>query len=119
MYFADVDIYSGKVNYVDSYYSNQVEETKESVKVDLNNIDEHKGVVEDVLKNRLNAKNIEFQKAYIRKSGNLFKEDIISKSLNLVYKVEDKYIEFEILYGSKRMRVWVNFLISYPILIFI
>lgn len=103
MYFVKVDIHSGKVDYVDSYYSNQTEETKKSAKVDLNNIDEHKDIAEDVLKNRLNAKNIEFLKAYTRKPGNLFKEDIISKSLNLVYKAEDRYVEFEFLYGSKRM----------------
>lgn len=103
MYFVKVDIHSGKVEYVDSYYSNQAEETKKSAKADLNNIDEHKDIAEDVLKNKLNAKNIEFQKAYIRKPGTLFKEDIINKSLNLVYKAEDKYIEFEFLYGSKRM----------------
>lgn len=103
MYFVDIDIYSGKVNWIDSYYSNQTEETKESVKVNLNNIDEHKKIAEGVLMDKLNAKNIEFQKAYVRKPGNLFKEDIINKSLNLVYKAEDKYIEIEFLYGSKRM----------------
>lgn len=103
MYFTRVDVLSGKVDYVDSHYSNQSEETKESVATDLNKIDEHKEIAEDVLKNRLNARNIEFQKAYTRKPGNLFKEEIISKHLYLVYKAEGKYVEFDFLYGSKRM----------------
>lgn len=103
MYFVKVDIHSGRVDYVDSYYSNQIDETKESVKVDLNNIGEHKDIAENILKDRLNAKNIEFQKAYTRKPGTLFKEDIISKHLYLIYKAEGKYIEFDFLYGSRRM----------------
>lgn len=100
MYFAKVDIYSGRVEYVDSYYSNQKEETKESSETNLNNIDEHKKIAEEVLTDRLNAKNIEFLKAYVREPNNLMP---FNKNLFLVYKAEDKYVEFEFLYGSKRM----------------
>lgn len=106
MYFAAVDIYSGKVDYVDSYYSDQTDETKESAETDLNHIDDHKKIAEEVLTNKLNAKNIEFQKAYIRKPISTIpsnKTISFNKSLYLVYKAEDRYVEIEFLYGSKRM----------------
>ena len=100
MYFAKVDIYSGKVGYVDSYYSGQVEEVGNSQETDLNNIDAHKGVAEEVLKSKLNGENIEFLKAYIPKISNA---PLLKRKVYLVYKAEDKYIEFEFIYGSKRM----------------
>lgn len=102
-YFSKVDIYDGKVEYVDSFYSNQRVEREESVETDLNNIDEHKKIAEEVLIEKLNVKNIEFLKAYIRKPNNVLSYNITSKSLYLVFKAEDKYVEIEFIYGSKRM----------------
>lgn len=100
IYFANVDIYNGKVDFVDSFYSDQREETKKSEKTNLNKIDEHKNIGEEVLRNRLNAENIEFLKAYVKKSNIIHSSD---KLLNLVYKAENRYIQIEFVYGSKRI----------------
>lgn len=100
IYIANIDVYSGKVDYVDSYYSLQKDEREKSAERNLEDIIEHKKIAEEILTNKLNAKNIEFQKAYVRKSTQVVS---FSKSLYLVYKAEDKYIEMEFLYGSKRM----------------
>ena len=102
-YFSKVDIYDGKVEYVDSFYSNQRAEREGSAETDLNNIDEHKKIAEEILIEKLNVKNIEFLKAYIRKPNNVLSYNITSKSLYLVFKAEDKYVEIEFIYGSKRM----------------
>jgi len=66
----------------------------------LKNIDNHKEIAEECLKNKLNGKNIEFLKAYIQKHSNA---PLLSRKVHLVYKAENKYIEFEFIYGSKRM----------------
>ncbi|WP_353095659.1 hypothetical protein [Tissierella praeacuta] len=100
MYFSKVNIYTGKVEYVDTFYSGQVEEVGNSPVTDLKNIDDHKEIAEEFLKNKLNGKNIEFLKAYIPKHSNA---PLLSRKVYLVYKAEDKYIEFEFIYGSKRM----------------
>ncbi len=102
-YFSKIDIYDGKVVYVDSFYSNQKAEREGAAETNLNNIEEHKKIAEEVLMDKLNIKNIEFLKAYIRKPNNLLKYNVTSKSLYLIYKAEDRYVEIEFLYGSKRM----------------
>ncbi|WP_353096790.1 hypothetical protein [Tissierella praeacuta] len=102
-YFSKVDIYDGKVEYVDSFYSNQRAEREGAEETDLNNIEEHKKISEEILIEKLNMENVEFLKAYVRKPNNLLSHKITSKSLYLVFKAEDRYVEIEFLYGSKRM----------------
>lgn len=102
-YFSKIDIYDGKIIYVDSFYSNQKAEREGAAETDLNNIEEHKKIAEEVLIDKLNIKNIEFLKAYIRKPSSALPSNITSKSLYLIYKTEDRYVEIEFLYGSKRM----------------
>ena len=102
-YFSKVDIYDGEVKYVDSFYSNQKAEREGAAETDLNNIEQHKKISEEVLMEKLNMENVEFLKAYVRKPNDLLTHKITSKSLYLVFKTEDKYVEMEFLYGSKRM----------------
>lgn len=100
IYFAKVNIYTARVEWVDSYYSGQGEEVRNSPETDLKNIDNHKSIAEEFLKNKLNGKNIEFLKAYIQKQSYA---PLLSRKVYLVYKAEDRYIEFEFIYGSERM----------------
>lgn len=102
-YFSRVDVYDGKIIFLDSFYSNQKAEREEAAETDLYNIEEHKKLAEEALVDKLNIKDIEFLKAYIRKPDNLLKYNVTSKSLFLIYKAEDRYVEIEFLYGNKRM----------------
>ncbi|WMM25880.1 hypothetical protein RBU61_04200 [Tissierella sp. MB52-C2] len=103
IYFTKVDIYDGNVVYVDSFYSNQMSEREGVAETDLNNIEEYKKMSEEILIEKLNIKNVEFLKAYVRKPNNLLPHKITSKNLYLVFKAEDRYVEMLFLYGSKRM----------------
>ena len=102
-YFLKIDIYDGKIIFVDSFYSNQKAEREGIAETDLNNIEEHKKIAEEVLIDKLNIKNIEFLKAYTRKPDRLLPSHITSKTLYLVYKAEDRHVQIEFLYGNKRM----------------
>lgn len=100
IYFSKINAYTGKVESVDTFYSRQIEEVGSSPETDLAKIDDHKKIAEEMIKSKLNGKNIEFQEAYIVKRDDL---PLIRRKVYLVYKAEDKYIEFEFIYGSKRM----------------
>jgi len=100
MYFSKVNVYTGKVEFVDTFYSGQIEEVGVSPETDLKNIDDHKRIAEEIIKNKLNGKNIEFLKAYIVKGDS---RPLLRRKVYLIYKAENKYVEFEFIYGSKRM----------------
>lgn len=56
MYSAKIDIHRGKVTYIDFIYSNYRQEIKESEETNLDNINEHKKLAEEIFNRQIKSK---------------------------------------------------------------